>query len=121
MLHLAARTGFAALMTLTALTGTAPVAAAQEGPRFEFGVDIDGPDDYNVDYRDRRHERRHDRDRDRRGCSPRMAEDIAGDYGMRRARVVDMTPRRVFVEGRFRGRMETFVFGNVRGCPLVRR
>ena len=30
-----------------------------------------------------------------RGCDPRLAEDKAMDYGFRRARVVDITPRRV--------------------------
>lgn len=56
-----------------------------------------------------------------RGCDPRLAEDIARDYGFRRARVVDITPRRVVVEGWTRRGADEISFGNVRGCPVLRR
>lgn len=55
-----------------------------------------------------------------RGCDPRMAEDIARDYGFRRARVVDITPRRVIVQGFTRRGPDEISFGNVRGCPVLR-
>ncbi len=56
----------------------------------------------------------------RRGCDPRMAEDIARDYGFRRARVIDITPRRVIVQGFTRRGPDEISFGNVRGCPVLR-
>jgi hypothetical protein len=56
-----------------------------------------------------------------RGCDPRLAEDIARDYGFRRARVVDITPRRVIVQGFSRRGPDEISFGNVRGCPVLRR
>jgi hypothetical protein len=56
-----------------------------------------------------------------RGCDPRQAEDIARDYGLRRARVADITPRRVIVNGFGRRGPDTMVFANVRGCPLMGR
>jgi hypothetical protein len=56
-----------------------------------------------------------------RGCDPRLAEDIARDYGFRRARVVDVTPRRVIVQGWSRRGADEISFGNVRGCPVLRR
>jgi hypothetical protein len=56
-----------------------------------------------------------------RGCNPRMAEDIARDYGLRRAHVVDITPRRVIVDGYGRHGPDTIVFANVRGCPMMGR
>jgi hypothetical protein len=56
-----------------------------------------------------------------RGCDPRQAEDIARDYGLRRARVVDVTPRRVIVNGFGRRGPDSIVFANVRGCPMMGR
>jgi hypothetical protein len=56
-----------------------------------------------------------------RGCDPRLAEDIARDYGFRRARVVDVTPRRVIVQGWSRRGADEISFGNVRGCPVLGR
>ncbi|WP_025659307.1 hypothetical protein [Rhizobium sp. IBUN] len=56
-----------------------------------------------------------------RGCDPRLAEDIARDYGFRRARVVDVTPRRVMVEGWTRRGADEISFANARGCPVLRR
>lgn len=56
-----------------------------------------------------------------RGCDLRQAEDIARDYGLRRARVVDVTPRRVVVNGFSRRGPDTIMFANVRGCPMMGR
>lgn len=51
-------------------------------------------------------------------CEGWLAEDKARDFGLRRAQVVDVTPRRVVVEGfRRGGRLVTMSFANVRGCP----
>lgn len=69
---------------------------------------------------ERRHERRHG-DWGRRGrCSPDLAVAKARDFGMRRARVVDMSPRRVVVEGFRRGDYSRMIFINDRGCPTWR-
>jgi hypothetical protein len=56
-----------------------------------------------------------------RGCDPRQAENIARDFGFRRARVVDITPRRVTVQGWSRRGPDEISFANVRGCPVLRR
>ena len=106
MIHFAKNAAIAALLAVTALPAMASFAAADDfgyddGPRIEHVQDGWGGA--------------------RRGCNPRMAEDIARDYGMRRARVSDVTPRRVIVEGRNRGGWDRMVFANVRGCPLIRR
>ncbi len=52
-------------------------------------------------------------------CEPWLAEDKARAHGMRRARVVDVSPRRVVVEGRRWGEYRRAVFANVRGCPFI--
>lgn len=57
----------------------------------------------------------------RGGCDPRMAENIAQDYGFRRTRIVDVSPRRVVVQGWTRRGPDQMTFGNVRGCPVMRR
>lgn len=109
MFKIITKTGLAVLIAAGTLTGAAGVASAAEGFRVTIGTEIAQEDYYS---------RRPDR---RRGCSPRLAEDIARDYGMRRTQVVDVTPRRVVVEGRVRGGWDRMVFANVRGCPLLRR
>jgi hypothetical protein len=55
----------------------------------------------------------------RRGCDPRQAVDIASRNGLRRAHVVDVSPRRITVEGFTRRGPDEMVFGNVRGCPIL--
>ncbi len=108
MIKFAKNAAIAALLAVTALPVTASFASADD-----FDGYYDGP------------RVQHVQDNywggSRRGCNPRMAEDIARDYGMRRARVSDVTPRRVIVEGRNRGGWDRMVFANVRGCPLLRR
>ncbi|MDE1997155.1 MAG: hypothetical protein KGI75_31940 [Rhizobiaceae bacterium] len=115
-----AKLGVAAAIAMTMLSGTAGYAAAQgvdiyvgpghHGPQVQFG---NPPPDYRrppPGYYDRP-----------RGCDPRDAMDAARDYGLRRPRVVDVTPRRVIVDGFGRRGPDTLVFANVRGCPLLGR
>ncbi len=110
-----AKAALAAAIAVTALSGTVTNAGAQ-------GVDIYvGPGRHRPPPPD------YDRPPPpppgfgRRGCDPRQAEDIARDYGLRRARVVDVTPRRVIVNGFGRRGPDSMVFANVRGCPLMGR
>ncbi|MBB3607321.1 hypothetical protein [Rhizobium sp. BK602] len=113
MRKMLAKLGVAAAIAVTALSGTADYASAQ-------GVDIYvGPGRHRPpppDYYEP--PPRFDR---RRGCDPRQAVDVARSYGLRRARVVDVTPRRVIVDGFGRRGPNTMVFANVRGCPLLGR
>jgi hypothetical protein len=110
-----ARAGLATAIAVTALSGMVTTAGAQ-------GVDIYiGPGRHRPPPPD------YDRPPPpppgfgRRGCDPRQAEDIARDYGLRRARVVDVTPRRVIVNGFGRRGPDSMVFANVRGCPIMGR
>ncbi|MDL2397431.1 hypothetical protein [Rhizobium mayense] len=112
MKELLAKLGIAAAIAVTALSGTAEYASAQ-------GVDVyigpgyhrpPPPDYYAPPPR-----------YDRRGCDPREAMDVARSYGLHRARVVDVTPRRVIVDGFGRRGPDTMMFANVRGCPLIGR
>jgi hypothetical protein len=122
MKTLITRMTVAALIGLTSLAGfAAPAAADQLRLGLTSGSVID------VQYRDERDWSRHARQErrdwghERRGrCAPWIAADKAGAYGLRRARVVDVTPRRVIVEGRHRGGFRTIAFANVRGCPVLR-
>jgi hypothetical protein len=114
MKQLLAKLGLATIVAVSALSATVPYAAAQ-------GLDIYvGPGRHRPPPPD------YDRpppppEFGRRGCDPRQAEDIARDYGLRRARVVDVTPRRVIVDGFGRRGPDTMVFANVRGCPMMGR
>ncbi|WP_064695937.1 hypothetical protein [Rhizobium aegyptiacum] len=112
MMQFLAKAGLAAMLTVGTLAGTVVPAAAQ----FSIIIgdqDRDPPRDY----------RRPPQGFDRRprGCDPRLAEDRARDWGFRRARVVDITPRRVIVQGWTRRGPDEMSFGNVRGCPPLRR
>lgn len=116
------------------LTGFGATLAPAAADTLTFGihsgglVDVqyrDGPRygderDWN---RDRRHNSgRHDgwSHRERRGrCDPWLAENKARANGLRRARVVDVSPRRVVVEGRRWGEYRRAVFANARGCPFI--
>jgi len=55
----------------------------------------------------------------RRGCDPRDAVDLASRSGLRHAHVVDVSPRRITVDGFTRRGPDEMVFGNVRGCPSL--
>lgn len=116
----------AAVLGLGALTATVPTASAA-------GLDVTIE---TVGYRngfleihdngwgrgrwDRRHERRHEMGR-RGRCSPDLAVAKARDFGLRRARIVDMSPRRVVVDGYRHGGFSRIVFVNDRGCPTMWR
>jgi hypothetical protein len=119
MMQFLAKVGLAAMLTAGTLAGTVAPAAAQLN--IIIGdQDRDQPRDY------RRPQPGYDRpppgfDRRPRGCDPRLAVDMARDYGFRRARVVDVTPRRVIVQGWTRRGPDEMSFGNVRGCPALRR
>lgn len=110
-----AKAGLAALIALGGISLTAPTASA--GSDVQFRVQVQ--DGYG-----------HDRgrgpgwgrpDRPRYGCSPRLAEEKASRMGLRRARVVDVSPRRVVVAGFDRRGRDRVVFANERGCPVIRR
>lgn len=115
MMHFLAKAGLAALLTAGTLAGTVAPAAAQ------LNIIIGEPDrgppppDY------RRVPPPPGYGRRPRACDPRLAEDMARDYGFRRARVVDITPRRVIVQGWTRRGPDEMSFANVRGCPPLRR
>ncbi|GEO83860.1 MULTISPECIES: hypothetical protein [Alphaproteobacteria] len=122
MTGMLAKLGLAALVTFATAAGTASTAAA--GSDFSLGIYVGGPG-YDRDYRDNfgprngwRHEqRRHNR---LEGCSPRRAVQEARWSGLRRARVHNITPRRVVVSGIRYGQFDRMVFANVRGCPVIR-
>lgn len=54
-----------------------------------------------------------------RGCDPQFAASIASRNGLRRAHVVDVSPRRIVVDGFTRRGPDEMVFANVRGCPII--
>ncbi|MDC7741487.1 MULTISPECIES: hypothetical protein [Rhizobium] len=114
MMQFLAKAGLAVMLTAGTLAGTVAPAAAQLN--IIIGdQDRDAPRDYRRPLPPPGFERRG------RGCDPRLAEDMARDYGFRRARVVDITPRRVIVQGWTRRGPGEMSFGNVRGCPALRR
>ncbi|MDW5312956.1 hypothetical protein [Rhizobium sp. PL01] len=122
-----------ALAGMIGLTGLGATVAPASADTLTLGLHSSGVVD--VQYRDRDRdgygdERDWDGDRrhrpgwggDRRGrCDPRLAQEKARDFGMRRARVVDVSPRRVVVEGMRRGDYRSMVFANARGCPVLGR
>ncbi|WP_320200571.1 hypothetical protein RMR16_009070 [Agrobacterium sp. rho-13.3] len=117
MISTFAKAGVAALIALSGLSATASTASA--GPDVRYGIYVQdgyrhgGPD------RGRPGWDRPDRGRDR--CAPWMAEEKASRMGLRRAQVVDVSPRRVVVAGFDRRGRDRIVFANVRGCPVIRR
>ena len=128
MMHFLKNTLLAAVLGLGALTAVAPAASAAgldvtvETVGYRNGFLEIRDHDRGRDRWDRRHDRRHGDWGGRRGrCAPGLAVAKARDFGLRRARIADVTPRRVVVEG-FRyqhyGRM---VFANDRHCPVLSR
>ncbi|MDP9810235.1 hypothetical protein J2W42_003096 [Rhizobium tibeticum] len=116
MMQFLAKAGLATLLAAGTVAGGAAPASAQVDvyigsgrPPPPAGYYRPPPSDYDRPQRCQR------------GCDPRLAEDIARDYGFRRARVVDVTPRRVIVEGWTRRGADEISFGNIRGCPVLRR
>lgn len=120
-----------ALAGMIGLTGFGATLAPAAADTITLGLHSGGVVD--VQYRDRDRygdERDWDRERrhrpgwghERRGrCDPWLAQDKARANGLRRARVVDVSPRRVVVEGRRWGEYRRVVFANVRGCPYIGR
>ena len=124
-----------ALAGMIGLTGFGATLAPAAADTLTLGLYSGGVVD--VQYRDRDRdrdrygdERDWDRDRrhrpgwghERRGrCDPWLAQEKARDFGIRRARVVDVSPRRVVVEGVRRGDYRSIVFANARGCPVIGR
>jgi hypothetical protein len=114
MMQFLAKAGLATLLAAGTVAGAVAPAYAQVD--VYIGSDRAPPGYYRPPPSD------YERPRPRpRGCDPRLAEDIARDYGFRRARVVDVTPRRVIVEGWTRRGADEINFANVRGCPVLRR
>lgn len=101
MINLFAKAGIAALIALGAVSATAATASANE-----FAANV--------------HQVRYDHHRGR-ACSPTGAVQKARAMGLRRAHIVNITPRRVVVDGLSRRGPERIVFANVPGCPLIRR
>ena len=116
MMQFLAKAGLAAMLIAGTLAGTAAPAAAQ------LNIIIGEPDrNPPPDYRRPPPPPGYGYGRRPRACDPRLAEDMARDYGLRRARVVDITPRRVIVQGWTRRGPDEMSFANVRGCPPLRR
>ncbi|MFT4002819.1 MAG: hypothetical protein QM684_21505 [Rhizobium sp.] len=101
MTNLFAKAGIAAIIALGAISATAVTASAND---FHPGI----------------HQVRYDHARGRT-CSPGLAVQKARGMGLRRARVDNITPRRVVVEGFGRRGPDRVFFANVPGCPLIRR
>lgn len=100
MTNLFAKAGIAALIALGAMSATTVTASAND---FHPGI------------QQARYDPRG------RMCSPRLAVEKARDMGLRRARIDNVTPRRVVVEGFGRRGPDRVVFANAPGCPLIRR
>jgi hypothetical protein len=100
MTNIIAKASLAVLLALSSIPATVSTAAAASPAR---GAIVD------VQYRPVR------------SCSPIQAVRKARYAGLRDARIVNITPRRVVVAGRDRRGWDRMVFANVRGCPLIRR
>jgi hypothetical protein len=107
----------AALSALIGLGGIAalPSTAAADGIYFSFGARDGGVVGVQYDRRDgmRRVE-------PRGGCSAREALNKAERMGLRRVYVRSQNRNVIRVSGRVRGGMDTVVFANARGCPVIR-
>lgn len=117
----------AAVLGLGALTASVPAASAAN---IELSIEQVGYRNgfyqvHDQDRRGQRWDRRHDRrygERARRGrCDLGFAVAKARDQGLRRARVADVTPRKVVVDGFRRGGYSRIVFANDRHCPVLWR
>ncbi|MBL8576692.1 MAG: hypothetical protein JNK47_05670 [Mesorhizobium sp.] len=123
----------AALSALIGLGAIAavPVTAQAQGAYLDYdggngvGIGMEFGDYNRADYRrgpredDRWGDRRYDR-RDERRCSPYRALDKAERYGLRRARVIDVSRRTITVAGRKWGERVNMTFGRSPNCPIVR-
>lgn len=126
MISFLKNTLLAAVLGLGALTAVAPAASAAD---IDVRIETVGYRNGFFEIRDHdrgreRWERRHDRRQDwgRRGrCSPDFAVAKARDFGLRRARIADISSRKVVVEGFRRGGYSRIVFANDRHCPVLWR
>lgn len=82
----------------------------------DFGVQVEGYD--RADYRGRH--TYHDERRGGWGCTPYRAVDKAERYGLRRARVIDVSRRSITVAGKKWGRHVVLSFGRAPSCPIIR-
>ena len=115
MISTLAKAGLAVFLSVSGLAATASTASA--GPDVRYGIYVQ--DGYRHGGHGGHGWGRPDRGRDR--CAPWLAEEKASRMGLRRARVVDVSPRRVVVAGFDRYGRDRVVFANVRGCPIIRR
>ena len=115
MTRLITRISAVAIVLLSAMSGLAPVANAQGlGFYMDDGRGPPPPRGY-----DDRYDYRRERMRDN-GCSPRHAMEVADYFGLRRARIVDVSPRRVVIDGvGRRGERTRLVLANNRGCDRL--
>jgi hypothetical protein len=117
---------FSALIGLGGLAAV-PATAQADGLYLNFSGGNGGFGVHAGDHRGRSDWRRNDRNwrhdnRDwRRGCSPQRALNKAERMGLRRARIVDASPRTVKVAGRKFNHRQVVVFANRAGCPIVYR
>ena len=107
------------VLSALCIGGLALFAAEIANPQAALAQDLEfriGPDGFRprLVYPDEeyRYTRRGGRDLDE-------AAEIARDEGLRRARVVRVTERRVIVRGRTPYGPDTIVFANRRGCPVI--
>ena len=117
----------AVVLGLGALTAAMPAASAAN---IELSIEPAGyrngfyevhDQDWRRDRWDRRHDRRYG-ERARRGrCDLGFAVAKARDHGLRRARIADVTPRKVVVDGFRRDGYSRIVFANDRHCPILWR
>jgi hypothetical protein len=120
----------AAILTAGTMASAPSVASAQE-IQFNLGHHRPPPPDYQQDDDDddngppppprygmhRPPPPDFDRPPPGRGCDPHQAVDMASRSGLRHAHVVDISPRRITIDGFTRRGPDEMVFGNVRGCP----
>lgn len=112
------KAGLLALIAVAGMSFSATTASAD--PNVRFGIYVN--DGHRGNGWGAPPPRRHHAQNNRRAkCNAGMAEQKASRLGLRRARVVEVTPRRVVVAGMSRHGRDRMVFANERGCPVIRR
>lgn len=117
-----------AMLGLGALAASVPAALAASGTGSEvvqagYRNGFHGRDAGWAQMRDHGRDRYHRRGphRDRGRCAPWLAAQKAQDAGLRRARIVEVSPRRIVVAGLRYSHIARISFANVRGCPRISR
>ena len=106
----------AIVLGLGALSAGVPAASAAS---LTVEVDTVG---YRNGYYGQHHHRRWARDPGYRGrCAGWLAVDKARAHGIRHARIAEVTPRRVVVDGRRHHRYVRIAFANAPRCPVLWR